>query len=58
MVLPEELIAHAGLTEWVAFVGLGAIFQIWEPEAARRRIEEARARAKARGLTLSPGGGP
>jgi MraZ protein len=58
VVLPEELVAHAGLSEWVAFVGLGAIFQIWEPEAARRRIEEARARAKARGLTLSPGAAP
>ncbi|WP_419896451.1 division/cell wall cluster transcriptional repressor MraZ [Roseomonas sp. USHLN139] len=55
IMLPEELIAHAGLGETIAFVGLGRIFQLWEPAAAKRRTEEARARARERGLTL-PGG--
>jgi MraZ protein len=58
VVLPEDLVAHAGLTDWVAFVGQGRIFQIWEPEAARRRIAEGRARAAARNLTLAPGAAP
>jgi len=56
ILLPEELIAHAGLGESISFVGLGKIFQIWEPAAAKRYTEEARARAKERGLTLRAAG--
>jgi MraZ protein len=52
IVLPEPLAAHAGLTGPVVFMGLGRIFQIWEPEAAARRSAEARERAKSRGMTL------
>ena len=52
IVLPEALVAHAGLAESVVFMGLGRIFQIWEPEAAERRRVEARERARARGFTL------
>jgi MraZ protein len=52
IVLPDVLIAHAGLGESVVFMGLGRIFQIWEPQAAERRLGEARERARARGLTL------
>ncbi|HEX7390547.1 MAG TPA: division/cell wall cluster transcriptional repressor MraZ [Acidiphilium sp.] len=55
ILLPEPLVAHAGLTDSVAFMGLGRTFQIWEPDAARRRREEARERARARGLTLPAG---
>jgi len=40
----------------VVFMGLGRIFQIWEPEAAERRRAEARERARTHGLTL-PGTG-
>ena len=47
IVLPEFLTAHAGLTSTVVFMGLGQIFQIWEPEAAARRRDEARAAARA-----------
>jgi MraZ protein len=32
IVLPENLIAHAHITESAAFVGLGPSFQIWEPD--------------------------
>ena len=42
IVLPEGLRAHAGLSTHVAFVGLGAKFQMWEPG----RFEERRARAR------------
>jgi MraZ protein len=57
IVLPDPLIAHAGLGESVVFMGLGRIFQIWEPQAAERRRAEARERARTRGLTLA-GTGP
>ncbi len=52
VVLPEALVAHARLGETVVFMGLGRIFQIWEPAAAAAFSEAARARAQGRGLTL------
>jgi MraZ protein len=52
IVLPEGLVAHANLADTVVFMGLGRIFQIWEPEAAERRRAEARERARTRALTL------
>jgi MraZ protein len=52
IVLPDDLVAYAGLTDTVVFMGLGRIFQIWEPAAAERRRAEARVRARERGLTL------
>lgn len=57
IVLPEPMAAHAGIADTVVFMGLGRIFQIWEPAAAERRRAEARERARARGLTL-PGAAP
>jgi transcriptional regulator MraZ len=56
IVLPDHLVSYAGLGETVVFMGLGRIFQIWEPEAAERRRAEARERARTHGLTL-PGSG-
>lgn len=50
--VPESLVQHAGLTESVIFMGLGRLFQIWEPRAASSRITSARQGALARGLTL------
>lgn len=52
IVLPDWLATHAGVTDAVVFMGQGAYFAIWEPQAAARRRAEARARALARGLTL------
>jgi MraZ protein len=52
IVLPEQLVSYAGLTETVVFMGLGRIFQIWQPEAAERRRAEARDRARTHGFTL------
>ncbi|HEY7578815.1 MAG TPA: division/cell wall cluster transcriptional repressor MraZ [Acetobacteraceae bacterium] len=57
IVVPDQLVSYAGLGETVVFMGLGRIFQIWEPEAAERRRAEARERARTHGLTL-PGSGP
>jgi MraZ protein len=55
IVLPDALIAHAGLTEAVVFMGMGRTFHIWEPRAGERHRIEARERTRARRLTL-PGG--
>lgn len=49
IILPENIIRHAGLEGQVAFVGRGSTFQIWSPEiftsvqdAARQRLKEGR----------------
>jgi transcriptional regulator MraZ len=52
VVLPDSLVAHAGLGQMVEFVGHGRIFRVWDPAAGARHRAEARARAQARGLTL------
>ena len=49
VVLPEELKSHAGITDAVAFVGLGHKFQIWEPQRFRAHL--AKATATVRTLT-------
>lgn len=41
IVLPEELLHHARITEQATFVGLGKSFQIWEPETFAQRFEQA-----------------
>lgn len=55
IVLPEELRAHAGITDTATFVGQGYKFQIWEPQrfAERQRAARARLRAVTRGLGQS-----
>ncbi|PKU22679.1 division/cell wall cluster transcriptional repressor MraZ [Telmatospirillum siberiense] len=45
VMLPEEILAHANITEQAAFVGKGRTFQIWEPQALKSHTEEARKRA-------------
>ena len=52
IVLTPVLAEHAGIADMVAFVGRGATFQIWEPEAFRAHQEQARARASRQGATL------
>ena len=58
IVLPDDLVAFAGLTDQVTFLGAGRIFQIWEPEAAKRRRTEARERARSSGFTLPGAASP
>lgn len=53
IVMPPELRDYAGIGDRAAFVGKGILFQIWEPGALRKHMEEARARAKAEGRSLS-----
>jgi MraZ protein len=47
VILIEPLKTHAGITEAVAFVGLGHKFQIWEPERFRAQLAEATEKVRA-----------
>jgi MraZ protein len=55
VMLPAELVSHAGLGDAVTFLGLGNTFQIWEPSAAAAFKEAARARAQTRGTMRAAG---
>ncbi|MDP7143005.1 MAG: division/cell wall cluster transcriptional repressor MraZ [Alphaproteobacteria bacterium] len=52
IVLPADLIAHAGLGDQVAFVGMGRKFQIWNPDHYKARRDEARQHVFEKGLTV------
>ena len=58
ILLPPALVEHAGITERAGFVGMGSLFQIWEPETLLRQKTEARTRAREQGLTLPLRRGP
>jgi MraZ protein len=63
IVLPQDFIDHARVTETVAFVGKGRTFQLWEPVLLQQTVEELRKRAAANppNLTLrrpAPAGTP
>jgi len=45
--LPEHLKSHAGISDSVAFVGLGHKFQIWEPGRFRSELAEATEKVRA-----------
>lgn len=47
VMLTEPLKAHAGITDAVAFVGLGHKFQIWEPTRFRAQLAEATEKVRA-----------
>jgi MraZ protein len=47
VILSEALKAHAGITDAVAFVGLGHKFQIWEPGRFRAQLAEATEKVRA-----------
>jgi MraZ protein len=47
VVLTEPLKAHAGISDAVAFVGLGHKFQIWEPGRFRAQLAEATEKVRA-----------
>jgi MraZ protein len=57
IMLPDALIAHAGLKEQAAFVGRGANFEVWDPELLNVYKSQARARALEKGRTLKRNGG-
>jgi MraZ protein len=47
VVLPEEFIAHVGITDTAVFVGQGFKFQIWEPGRFAERRSAARAHLRS-----------
>ena len=53
VVLSEDLKRHAGITETVAFVGLGHKFQIWEPARFQSELAEATQKVRALKVELS-----
>lgn len=50
--LPKPFIEFAGITDQVAFVGLGNKFQIWSPERLETRKAKARQSVKDQKITL------
>jgi MraZ protein len=47
VVLSENLKRHAGITDTVAFVGLGHKFQIWEPGRFHKELAQATEKVRA-----------
>jgi MraZ protein len=47
VMLTEPLKTHAGITDAIAFVGLGQKFQIWEPSRFRTQLAEATEKVRA-----------
>lgn len=54
IVLSADLAEHANVSDAVAFVGVGKIFQLWEPEAAEAHKAKARERTLQKKLTVKP----
>jgi len=52
IVLPEPLKEHANISTDVAFVGLGAMFQMWEPGRYAEHRSAVRERSRRQGATL------
>jgi MraZ protein len=55
IVLPDEFIAKANLSEQAAFIGQGRKFQIWEP-AALTALKKAKLERVSAALKSTPGG--
>lgn len=52
VMMPQDLLDYAGVTDTVMFVGLGKSFQLWQPDAYEAHRTEKRQRARDRGITL------
>lgn len=57
VMLPEHLIAFAGISEAAVFVGKGETFEIWEPKAFDNYAARAREIAREKRLRLRGDGG-
>ena len=57
VILPERLKEHAQITADVAFVGLGAMFQLWDPGRYDEHSTAVRERSRRQGTTLPPRAG-
>lgn len=52
VMLPENILEEAGITDQAVFVGKGATFEIWEPKAYAAYAEKARDLAKQQRASL------
>ena len=52
VILPEKLKEHAEISADVAFVGLGAMFQLWDPGRYDEHSATVRERSRRQGTTL------
>ena len=52
IILPADLIEFSELEERASFVGMGAKFQIWNPDHFDNRREGARQAVQSKGLTI------
>jgi MraZ protein len=52
IMLPQALLEHAKIQDSVAYVGHGATFQIWNPDAFAAHQQEARKRVQDKQATL------
>lgn len=52
ILLPEELRTFANIEKQASFVGRGAMFQVWNPDAFKSYQKEALERLRQRGATL------
>lgn len=52
ILLPEECIAHCGLSDQVTYAGMGPHFRLWNPEAFKAHRERIREKAKSKGRPL------
>ena len=57
VILPERLKQHAQISDDVAFVGLGAMFQLWDPGRYEEHSAAVRERSRRQGTTLPPRAG-
>ena len=57
VILSEKLKQHADIEDEVAFVGLGASFQLWNPGGYEEYSAAVRERSRRQGTTLPPRGG-
>lgn len=56
VILPEQLLKRSGIVENATFIGKGATFEIWAPEAFAEHETAARDIAKAKRVALKSGG--
>lgn len=57
VILPDSLKEHAQIGGDVAFVGLGSMFQLWDPGRYEEHSTAVRERSRRQGTTLPPRGG-
>jgi MraZ protein len=55
VMLTSKLMEFAGISDSVAFIGMGETFQIWQPEAGASFLDEAIADAPAEFDAMQPG---